>query len=319
MHECVICKLHNRSEIKNLPNDSYSVSCERCGNYEISRSNYVNLQNNINRPPHTVSSWIKEQNRLYDSIPVLTTENMDMLISMPDRNLDSKLEALVLEVNRRFLVDKNRPFGNNEKEVRIIEGDNEWLSITWSRDYYELKSILDEIHKMGLFDIARGQFKDKRWVETISNISFQGRHYIESLGTVGKTSNKVFMAFHFTEEMKNSFEVTVRKVISDISNGQLEATRVSTLGTSTDTKIDDELISMIKASKVVIADFTGHRTAVYYEAGFAMGLGIPVIWTCRADHIEDLSFDTRQYPHILWENKEDLYKQLTQRINAQIL
>ena len=32
---------------------------------------------------------------------------------------------------------------------------------------------------------------------------------------------------------------------------------------------------------------------VHYEAGFAHGLGIPVIYTCRADCKDYLRFDTR--------------------------
>ncbi len=37
--------------------------------------------------------------------------------------------------------------------------------------------------------------------------------------------------------------------------------------------------------RFMIADFTGHRGGVYFEAGFAHGLGIPVIWTCREDQL----------------------------------
>lgn len=69
-------------------------------------------------------------------------------------------------------------------------------------------------------------------------------------------------------------------------------------------KIDDEIIAQIRRSKFVVADFTKHRGGVYYEAGFAQGLGLQVIWTCREDDINDLHFDTRQYNHILWNNQE---------------
>lgn len=68
----------------------------------------------------------------------------------------------------------------------------------------------------------------------------------------------------------------------------------------------------------MIADFTGNRNGVYFEAGFAMGLGIPVIWTCRKDHIDNVHFDTRQYNHIVWETPEELREKLTYRIEATI-
>ena len=35
----------------------------------------------------------------------------------------------------------------------------------------------------------------------------------------------------------------------------------------------DRIIAQIRASKFVVADFTRNRGGVYYEAGFALGLG----------------------------------------------
>jgi nucleoside 2-deoxyribosyltransferase len=47
-------------------------------------------------------------------------------------------------------------------------------------------------------------------------------------------------------------------------------------------KIDDRIVAEIRRSGLVVADFTGHRGGAYWEAGFAQGLGIPVIRTCRS-------------------------------------
>jgi hypothetical protein len=58
-------------------------------------------------------------------------------------------------------------------------------------------------------------------------------------------------------------------------------------------KIGDEIISQIRRSKFLIADFTGHRGGVYFEAGLAMGLGLLVFWTCRRDDLDKLHFDIR--------------------------
>ena len=81
-------------------------------------------------------------------------------------------------------------------------------------------------------------------------------------------------------------------------------------------KICDKIIAEIRKSGLLVADFTGNRGGVYFEAGFAMGLDIPVIWTCRADFVEKLHFDTRQYNHITWNEPEDLKKKLINRIEA---
>lgn len=84
-------------------------------------------------------------------------------------------------------------------------------------------------------------------------------------------------------------------------------------------KIDDRIIAEIRQSSLIVADFTGQRGGVYFEAGFAKGLGIPVIWTCHEDGVENLHFDTRQYNHIVWESPEDLKTKLINRISATLL
>ena len=71
-----------------------------------------------------------------------------------------------------------------------------------------------------------------------------------------------------------------------------------------------------RASAFVIADFTEHSPGVYFEAGFALGLELPVIWTCREDHMKKLHFDIRQYNCIDWETPKDLASRLQHRIEA---
>lgn len=60
----------------------------------------------------------------------------------------------------------------------------------------------------------------------------------------------------------------------------------------------------------MIADVTEQKQGVYFEAGYALGLGIPVIWSCRKDDLKNVHFDTRQYNHILWESEEDYAEKL---------
>ena len=83
-------------------------------------------------------------------------------------------------------------------------------------------------------------------------------------------------------------------------------------------KICDKIIAEIRMSQFAIADVTLQRPGVYFEAGFAMGLGRPVIWTCRKDDLANVHFDTRQYNHIVWERPEDLREKVTDRIKATI-
>lgn len=75
-----------------------------------------------------------------------------------------------------------------------------------------------------------------------------------------------------------------------------------------------EIIYEIKQSLFVVADFTGHKNGVYYEAGFSKALDKVVVMTCRKDSFVNVNFDTSQINHIVWENEDDLYEKLFNRI-----
>jgi len=81
-------------------------------------------------------------------------------------------------------------------------------------------------------------------------------------------------------------------------------------------QITNEIQYEISQSGLIVADVTGQNQGVYFEAGYAMGLNIPVIWTCNEKEIKDIHFDTRQYNTILWNDENDLYEKLKNRIIA---
>ena len=84
----------------------------------------------------------------------------------------------------------------------------------------------------------------------------------------------------------------------------------------------DKIIASIRQSRFVVADLTCNnvcdqdraRGNVYYEAGFAEGLNIPVILTCRHDSLANIHFDLKPHVTIVWRDTADLQKQLTLRI-----
>jgi nucleoside 2-deoxyribosyltransferase len=55
---------------------------------------------------------------------------------------------------------------------------------------------------------------------------------------------------------------------------------------------------------------------VYFEAGFMLGLGRPVIWVCEKKDLKNVHFDTRQYNTIDYADAKDLRTRLQLRIEA---
>lgn len=75
--------------------------------------------------------------------------------------------------------------------------------------------------------------------------------------------------------------------------------------------INLKILSELGDADIVIADLTYARPSVYYEAGYAQRK-IPVIYTCRKDHLHNkedslrVHFDVDRYNIIFWENPNDI-------------
>ena len=84
--------------------------------------------------------------------------------------------------------------------------------------------------------------------------------------------------------------------------------------------IDHQMTAQIRRSKCVIADLThgpdGVRGSVLYEAGYAHGCGIPVIFTCHRERTDTIPFDINHYPYIPWDeaNVPEYWHQLVHAI-----
>jgi hypothetical protein len=77
-------------------------------------------------------------------------------------------------------------------------------------------------------------------------------------------------------------------------------------------RILPEILSRIRSCAFVIADLTEPRPNVYYELGYAEGLGKPLIVTAKKD--TSLPFDTKDIPVIFWENQKGLKEKLAKKV-----
>ena len=71
----------------------------------------------------------------------------------------------------------------------------------------------------------------------------------------------------------------------------------------------------------LISDLTHHNNGAYWEAGYAEGLGKPVIYTCREDVMKDTHFDTNHHLIVKWTTKgiADAVDRLKATIRATLL
>jgi hypothetical protein len=130
----------------------------------------------------------------------------------------------------------------------------------------------------------------------------------------GGVPKRCFVAMSFDASLKEAYELGIHLGLKDAGCDPIRVDAIPHNG-----KICDRIVVEIRQAQFVVADVTLQRQGVYFEAGFALGLGRPVIWTCRKDDLEHAHFDTRQYNHIVWETPAELRAKVTDRVRATIL
>jgi len=141
-------------------------------------------------------------------------------------------------------------------------------------------------------------------------ITSRGWQEFEKAEQAGVDSPNGFIAMWFD----SSQNIAKEKIEQAVSNAGYRPIRIDQLEHVN--RIDDEIIAQIRRSKFLVADLTGHRNGVYFEAGFMLGLGRPVIWVCNKSAHNETHFDARQYNTIVYEDIDDLKSRLQFRIEA---
>ena len=144
--------------------------------------------------------------------------------------------------------------------------------------------------------------------------TIKGWQAIEPTLPVGGEPDRCFVAMWFHDDLDSVYAAGFAKAVEDCG---FRPYRVKE--DPTNKGITDRILSEIRRSRFVVADFTGHRTSVYYEAGFAHGLGREVIGCCREGDVRDLTFDTRHLGHVVWKDSDDLRVKLAHSIRGNII
>ena len=161
--------------------------------------------------------------------------------------------------------------------------------------------------------------------ESHVTLTAKGWERFEELTKESSPDNAVFVAMWYgvdektddedktKEEMDLLYNDGIRRGIEDAG---YQAKRVDS--TPHNDWIMNEMLGLIRLAPFVVADFTGHRNGVYFEAGFAHGLGKTVIHTCEKGAFEKAHFDTKQLNHVLWTTPEELRASLCAWISGSI-
>lgn len=146
------------------------------------------------------------------------------------------------------------------------------------------------------------------------SITFKGLSYLLELTEKGDLSKKCFVAMSFDSTMKDTRESIKLAILEN----DFEPIIIDEQLVDSSQTINDAIISAIKGCRFCIADFSQQKDGVYFESGFAVGLGKPVIYSCSQEWFTQSHFDTNHFPHIIYTSNSDLAKKLDMKIKAWI-
>jgi hypothetical protein len=264
------------------------------------------------------SLWVSEKNHESKDIPFISEETYSYITSFP-RLTTTQMRLKLLELFKDIRPGQDIALPQDTSKIEINERYHTDIicASIGAESFRELESILTLLHEEGILS------------QSVNHIRFsmKGHREIDSLSKNNNSKN-VFVAMWFDDEMKDAYKMGISPAILDCGYNPIRVDSIPHNG-----KIDDKIISEIQKSKFIVSDFTSPlilddpddnkkryevRGGVYYEAGYAKGLGLEVIFSCRKNALNSLHFDTRQFSHILWETAEELREKLYYRIDATV-
>lgn len=261
-----------------------------------------------------LTSWLVEQWIRGDKMPDVTAAKLESIRNRRSLQPHERADNLL-----RFLARKTRRVGDFMKipsrstsQHNVLADPDCWRAMAWSES-----TSIEEV------DYFLNYLTDKQWTRSnypAHTVTVEGHSHIADL-QVNVDSSQAFVAMWFSEEMSEAYDRGIEPAVKEAGYSSLRVDRKDYLG-----KVEDEIIAQIRRSRFLVADFThGHdgvRGGVYYEAGFAEGLNLPVIYMCRKDKVDSdpnyLHFDTSHQNHILWTDAVDLREKLKNRIERVI-
>ena len=300
--ECPICKLEDPEVLGNWDyGDKVTYNCSRCGKFEISGT----AESIAERKGKSIelSAWLRERNYLGIEIPMLTSDFLSEVVNtLPSYTVSEKQNKLLraIEIQTQFPGDT------------VLLQPNFDFPLSWAANENEFRYYIRSMISAGYLSLVdpKRSVSDLHFSVVITSIGWE---FLEKKRFDLSKKYQVFVAMSFDQSMKSIYDSSIGPAVLSTGYKPYRVDSEHHLD-----RIDAKIVAEIKESRFLIADVTQQKTGVYYEAGFAQGLGIPVIWTVRSDDLKNVHFDTRQFNHVVWSEEIEFKEKLADFILATI-
>ena len=304
--ECALCECQMVERREYTDGGAWlRYDCPACGEYDVSGQAANHLRPRVaDDERHLLSGITRNAHEQGSRVRIRSADHASALLQDADipRSILGKMDRLVLHLERK--TDLSAGAGS-------VELDHEMdYSLAYCR-HGELVNLLGYL--------ARAEYVEPRgWSLTPAKprLTPQGLHRAHELRTTTTEDNRAFVAMWFDDagSMEQALDAAIRPACAEAG---YEAHLVTDEQHYTE-KVCEQVVAELRRCTFLIADFTGQRQNVYWEAGYAQALGKPVVRSCRTDCFDGLHFDTRQYPHIKWATHKELHDELLAAMRAQL-
>lgn len=335
---CEICG--NECECR-IHGEFYEFRCPFCGNFSapnpgkhpynlsLRRQNHQGTKEEFDIETAKIIYLVHKKTFGRNDYPLITGDDLN-IVKYP-LSLSEQIDEYVLWAGKLL------KYPGNDIKTQIHEAffgcanaDNFWYLLDVLEQERIITKKLLEVDDFEKLSLARDGA-----LNCYPSLSKKGWDKFDELNRKKIESKQAFVAMWYNdkEDLKqakpNMMDVYTQALEPAIKNNGYEACVLNQIEHVND--INDEMISQIRKSKFLVADLTGYRGGVYWEAGFAYGLGLPVIYTCHRSWLkpeyndnneiirEGVHFDVEHRNMILWDNAKELKVKLANRIAAVII
>jgi len=92
MIPCPLCNITSDTKPRTIARQF--VSCPKCGEYQWGNIVYKNLKEDEDKL-YKVSSWIREQNDLYNEKPIITIDKFESIVAMREKRIQEQFYLIL--------------------------------------------------------------------------------------------------------------------------------------------------------------------------------------------------------------------------------
>jgi nucleoside 2-deoxyribosyltransferase len=290
--DCPICKLAGDVREKHDGAGRHVIGCPRCGDFAISGTAFA-VASQCDKDLK-LSAWLRSRQGT-GAIPFIASGTPEQVKSgIPSYTVGEK-QTLALNA----IASRTEYAGKSVNLAPHLD-----FVLGWCGSEEEFVFILGAIRDRGLLSL--GDVLDAGDSFSLeATVTAAGWDYLDTVARTPILSQQGFVAMSFAPDLTRAWSIGIEPAVRSSGYAPFRVDVAPHID-----RIDAKIVSEIRKSRFLVADVTGQRPGVYFEAGFAIGLDIPVFWSVREDQLKDVHFDTRQYRHIVWKDEEELCEQL---------